>query len=154
MVVSALVPPDQAQLIEVTVDEVLDRCDAIGAESPVELVAAWRSSEGGSNLPRGETGRSAGTTDPSKGGSLDAPSAAPGRKRLKRGEAAMKIVAAIESFAEHRQWNAPENEIIKRAGVPRATYYRCSKDDPRVQRTMDAYHARRLGRGPVKPGEF
>ena len=74
----------------------------------------------------------------------------PKRKRLKPREAALKIQCALDSLAERDEWNAPEREIIKRAGVARSTYYSVLKHDEATRRTMDAYHRRRLGKGPVR----
>jgi hypothetical protein len=45
-------------------------------------------------------------------------------KRLKRGQAAFKIRAALESLAEEGKWNVAEADIIARSGVPKSTYYR------------------------------
>ncbi len=70
-------------------------------------------------------------------------------KRLRSGDAALKIVAALESLAANAAWNSPESEIIGRAGVPRSTYYKYIKENDVVKKAMEDYHSRRLGRGPV-----
>jgi hypothetical protein len=75
-------------------------------------------------------------------------------KRLKRGEAALKIRAALESLAREGKWNVAEAEIRARAGVSKSTYYSVLSKDEQVKNTMDDYHARRLGRGPVRADEI
>ena len=71
-------------------------------------------------------------------------------KRLKRGEAALKIRAALESLANEEMWNVAEADIIIRSGVPRSTYYRALESDEDVKEAMNDYHGRRLGRGPAR----
>jgi hypothetical protein len=70
-------------------------------------------------------------------------------KRLKPGEAAFKIRAALESLASEEKWNVAEEEIIERAGVPKSTYYRVRRLDDGVKAAMERYHDRRRGRGPL-----
>ncbi|WP_148594222.1 hypothetical protein [Aquisphaera giovannonii] len=82
---------------------------------------------------------------------IPAPSDAPKReRRLKPGEAAMKIIAALDSLAQAGEWNVAEAAIIHRAGVKRSTYYKCLNRDDAVQKAMERYHDRRLGSGPVR----
>jgi hypothetical protein len=76
------------------------------------------------------------------------------RTRLKKGDAATKIIAALDSLAAKGQWNAPEGAIIARAGVSKSTYYNLKKNDDEVIRYMKKYHDRRLGRGPVRPHDL
>jgi hypothetical protein len=71
------------------------------------------------------------------------------RKRLKPGEAALKIRAALDSLAAETKWNVAEWEIIGRAKVAKSTYYRLKRCDDEVKQAMEFYHDRRLGRGPL-----
>jgi hypothetical protein len=71
-------------------------------------------------------------------------------KRLKRGDAALMICAALNSLAREGKWNVAEKEIMVRAGVPKSTYYRALKHNDDVKEKMHDYHARRLGRGPAR----
>jgi hypothetical protein len=75
-------------------------------------------------------------------------------KRLKPGEAAFKIVAALDALAADGKWNVAEAEIWMRAGVSRSTYYSVKDRDDTVKDAMERYHDRRLGRGPARPGDF
>jgi hypothetical protein len=85
---------------------------------------------------------------------LSGSSSKPKRKRHKPGESSLKILAALKSLADEGKWNAPETDIWKRAGVSRSTYYDVLKRDEAVKNAMDEYHARRLGRGPVRPDDL
>jgi hypothetical protein len=76
------------------------------------------------------------------------------RKRHKRGEPSLKILAALRSLADEGKWNVAETDIRTRAGVSRSTYYAVLNRDEAVKNAMDEYHARRLGRGPVRPDEL
>jgi hypothetical protein len=71
------------------------------------------------------------------------------RKRLKPGDAALKICAALNSLAAQGKWNVLEDEIIERARVARSTYFRVKRLDEDVKEAMELYLDRRLGRGPV-----
>jgi hypothetical protein len=71
-------------------------------------------------------------------------------KRLRRGEASLKIRAALESFANEGKWNVSEEEIFKRAGVSRSTYCYVMKHDDKAKRTKEEYHDQRLGRVPPR----
>jgi hypothetical protein len=79
---------------------------------------------------------------------------APKRRRLKKGEAAVLICAALDSLAAKGEWNKSDSDIIRLAQVPRSTYYNSTKTDEMVQRSLRDYQARRLGRGPVRPKDI
>ena len=71
------------------------------------------------------------------------------RMRLKPGDASIKIIAALDSLADRGEWKVSEKQIYTLAHVSRSTYYDVLNRDPEVQRAMKAYHAQRLGRGPL-----
>ena len=81
-------------------------------------------------------------------------SSIPKRKRHKRGEPSLKILAALRSLADEGKWNASEMDIWKRAGVSKSTYYDVLKRDEAAKNATEQYHARRLGRGPARPDEL
>jgi hypothetical protein len=76
------------------------------------------------------------------------------KKRLKRGDASLKICAALRSLASEGKWNVPEEEIRVRAGVPKSTYYRVLKSDEQAKLAKEHYHHRRLGRGPLRADDM
>jgi hypothetical protein len=78
----------------------------------------------------------------------------PARKRHKRTELELKIIAALESLANRGEWNAPVPKIISSAGIAKSTYYEVLKSSKKVQEKMDLYHSRRLGRGPSRRGDL
>jgi hypothetical protein len=76
------------------------------------------------------------------------------RKRLKPGGAALLIVAAYESLAEEKEWNASITEIIDRSGVPRSTFNHVRSNNEMVKRVVKEFEAQRLGCGPVRADEI
>jgi hypothetical protein len=75
-------------------------------------------------------------------------------KRLRPGEAASKILAALHSLAECGKWNAAESEIARLSGVSKSTYYANLTNDDAVKLAMKKYRACRLGRGPDRKNDY
>ncbi|MDE2100031.1 MAG: hypothetical protein KGL39_22445 [Patescibacteria group bacterium] len=74
--------------------------------------------------------------------------------RHKRGEAALKIRAVLETLAADGKWDVEEREIIRLARVARSTYYHVLNNDRTVQRVRELYEKQRLGRGPDRIDDF
>jgi hypothetical protein len=76
------------------------------------------------------------------------------QKRLKPGEAKTLILAVLYSIAEKGEWNKSVAEIIGQAKVSRSTYYNALKHDEDVQKALDEFRGRRLGRGPERADSY
>lgn len=72
------------------------------------------------------------------------------RKRLKSGDAALKIIAALQSLAANGEWDITERGIIQLAGVPKSTYYKVLEREQKVKCARDEFSSRRLGRRPPR----
>jgi hypothetical protein len=75
-------------------------------------------------------------------------------KRLRSGDAALKILAALRSLADRGEWNVSESEIIVRSGVSKSTYYSVLANDDEVKLALEEFKARRLGRGPERKDSY
>jgi hypothetical protein len=105
--------------------------------------------------PLGDFPPASPTTTQAKGmGKVGARSTTPKTKRRKKGDAAVLIIAALESLAKEGKWDVTEGDIINRAGVSRSTYYNVINNDSRVKRVVKDYRSRRLGRGPVRSNDI
>jgi hypothetical protein len=85
---------------------------------------------------------------------VQAPQAGANRKRGKAGEAAERIIAALQALAHKGDWNASEIRIIATAGVPKSTYYSVLGSNEAVKKARELYGSKRLGRGPVRADDL
>ena len=74
--------------------------------------------------------------------------------RLKPGDAAFKVCAALRLLAHEGKWDATEKEIAVLAGVARSTYYNVRDRDEAVKHAMENFHRRCLGKGPVRANDI
>jgi hypothetical protein len=76
------------------------------------------------------------------------------KRRVKKGEAYILIIAAFQSLADKGDWNATDEDIISLAGVKRSTYYDVLNKNELARHAKEAYRAQRLGRGPERAGGY
>jgi predicted DNA-binding transcriptional regulator AlpA len=78
-------------------------------------------------------------------------------KRQRRGGAAIKLSATLDSLVAKREWCKTDTEILKAAGISRDSFYRLVNPDkgtPEIARKLCEYRRQTAGRGPVRLNEM